>query len=353
MIPTSIKTDITSPSPQIKPVAPVSPLTAILDSQTRPDDFIEGQKYSALIEAHLFNGNSRVLVDGKLLQMKLPENFQPGNKLELVFISHKPDPQFLVLNQTQNDISNNSASISPTGRFLGLLMQDTLKQGSLIANSTNSQHTATSAPISSQSVSSGLPINSMELPGLLQKAIMQSGLFYESHQAQWIQGENTLENLQQEPQGKLLMLASPELATAKAALTTSMNPEISIHSQTIPFVQQQLNTLETGHLFWRGEIWQGQIMDWDIYEEPRRDEKESSQQDQTQQWHTQIRLSLPQLGDITATIALNAQDINITLSTPQLATAELLKNNQTPLATGMHSAGVKIRTLEIKHNDNE
>lgn len=355
VIPTSIKTDITSPSPQIKPVAPVSPLTAILDSQTNPADFIEGQKYSALIEALLFNGNSRVLVDGKLLQMKLPENFQPGKKLELVFISHKPDPQFLVLNQVQNDISNNnnSASISPTGRLLGSLMQDALKPGTIITNSTNSQHATTPVSINSQPVSSGISINSTELPGLLQKAITQSGLFYESHQAQWIQGETTLENLQQEPQGKLLMLVSPEIATAKAAMTASMNPEISINSQTIPIVQQQLTTLETGHLFWRGEIWQGQIMDWDIHEEPRRDEKENSQQDQPQQWHTQIRLSMPHLGDITATITLNAQDVNITLSTPQPATAELLKNNQTPLATGLHSAGVKIRTLEINYNDNE
>ncbi|MEK6900617.1 MAG: hypothetical protein AABX05_05825, partial [Nanoarchaeota archaeon] len=67
---------------------------------------------------------------------------------------------------------------------------------------------------------------------------------------------------------------------------------------------QQLTTLETGHLFWRGEIWSGQPMEWDIYEHSQEKEKEN-ESDQVAQWRTQLRLSMPQLGDITATITLN------------------------------------------------
>jgi hypothetical protein len=232
-------------------------------------------------------------------------------------------------------------------------MQDTLKQSTIIANRTNGHQITTPTVANSHPISSSLSINSTELPSLLQKAISQSGLFYESHQAQWIHGKNTLENLQQEPQGKLLMLTAPEVTTSKVTLTASTSPEMPVHSQAIPFVQQQLTTLETGHLFWRGEIWQGQIMDWDIYEAPVHDEKERTQPDKAEHWNTQIRLSMPQLGDITATIALNAQGVNIKLNTLQSATAELLKNNQSPLTTGMHNAGLKIRALEIKHYDNE
>lgn len=347
MIPTTlIKTDLPVSSALIKPVTPVSPVTAMLDSQNSSADFIEGQKYLALIEARLFNGNSRVLVADKLLQMKLPENFQPGNKLELVFITHKPEPQFLVLNQTPTDTSDNNASISPTGRFLGILMQNTLQQTSAIAN-TNSNTASTL--VSSKPILSTPSINSTELPVLLQKAIVQSGLFYESHQAQWVQGENSLENLQQEPQGKLMLATTSEIPAIKAAIT-AMNPEISVHNQAIPLVQQQLTTLETGHLFWRGEVWQGQLMDWNIYEASEHDEKENTQSEQAAQWRTQIRLSMPQLGDITATIALNAQGANIKLNTSQLETAHLLKDNQTPLTTDMQSAGIIIRALEIQHN---
>ena len=70
--------------------------------------------------------------------------------------------------------------------------------------------TYTSHIVSTPSLTSLTPIltgyltNSAELSASLQKAIIQSGLFYESHQAQWINGKNTLENLQQEPQGKLM-----------------------------------------------------------------------------------------------------------------------------------------------------
>lgn len=366
MFPMPIRTDLTSPSTLTKPVAPISPVTAITDSQNFPDGFIEGQKYLALIEARLFNGNSRVLVADQLLQMKLPDNFQPGSKLELVFIARKPEPQFLVINQAPADTMENNASISPIGRFLGTLIQDMLKQTPVAANAngTGSSNTISGgtifssanrggniAPsfIGSKPIFSSLPINSAELPGLLQKAIVQSGLFYESHQAQWVQGENTLENLQQEPQGKLMLVTS-EVSSTKAAIAASMNPEMPVHQQAIPLVQQQLNTLETGHLFWRGEVWQGQSMDWNIYEESNRDEKNNDESTQAAQWRTQIRLSMPQLGDITATIALSAQGINIKLNTSQLDTANLLKGNQMPLATDMQSAGITIQTLEIQHD---
>lgn len=334
MIPTIVKTDLITPLTQIKSVTPV---TAVLDSQNSSTEFEQGQRYQALIEARLVNGNSRILIADKLLQMRLPENFQPGNKLELVFISQEPKLKFLILNETRSDGRENDTSISATGRFLGALMQDTLKQASLGATTTQSLTNATP-------ILTGLSINSTELPSLLQKAIVQSGLFYESHQAQWVNGENTLENLQQEPQGKL-MLGTTDLPTTKAATS-----DMPIHPQSIPLVQQQLNALDTGHLFWRGEVWQGQSMDWDIFEQPDGKENEP---DYTAQWCTKIRLSMPQLGSITAMIALNAQGINIKFNASQIETAHLLKNHKLPLTVDMQSAGLNIQSVEIQHDDKE
>lgn len=350
MIPTIIKTDLIATQTQIAPVTPVRPVTAILDSQSSFAEFVQGQKYQALIEARLFNGNSRVLVADKLLQMHLPENFQPGNKLELVFISQEPKLKFLILNETPPlDAGKNNTSISTTGRFLGVLMQDVLKPASANITTTN---TATAQSLTSPTpILTGSSINSTELPGLLQKAIVQSGLFYESHQAQWINGENTLESLHQEPQGKL-MLVTADLPAAKVAVSSALSPEMPVHTQTIPLVQQQLTTLETGHLFWRGEIWQGQPMEWDIYEHPQDKEKEN-ESDQAAQWRTQLRLSMPQLGDITATIVINAQGINIKLNTSQPETASLLKNNQLPLTMDMQSAGLNLQAIEVQHDGKE
>ena len=349
MIPTIIKTDLIATQTQVTPITPVTPVTAIPDPQSSFPEFAQGQKYQALIETRLLNGNSRVLVAGKLLQMHLPDNFQPGNKLELVFISQEPKLKFLILNEAPLDTGKNNTSISTTGRFLGALMQDTLKQTPASITPTN---TVTTLSLTSPTpILAGPSINSTELPGLLQKAIVQSGLFYESHQAQWVNGENTLENLQQEPQGKLVLVTA-DLPAAKVAASALLGPEMSVHSQTIPLVQQQLTTLETGHLFWRGEIWQGQPMEWDINEHSQEKEKEN-ESDQVPQWRTQLRLSMPQLGDITAIITLNAQGINIKINTSQQDTARLLKSNQSPLTMDMQLVGLNIQAVEVQHDDRE
>ncbi|MDV6342171.1 flagellar hook-length control protein FliK [Nitrosomonas sp. Is24] len=224
-------------------------------------------------------------------------------------------------------------------------MQNILSQAPANApNTPATQSLSSSAPILTST-----PINSTDLPSLLQKAIVQSGLFYESHQAQWVNGENTLENLQQEPQGKLMLVAA-DLSTAKVAVQASVSPEMPVHAQAIPLVQQQLTTLETGHLLWRGEVWQGQSMEWDIYEQPADEKAQENELDQAAQWRTQLRLSMPQLGDITASIALNANGISIKLNAAQLDTAGLLKGNQLPLATGMQSAGLNIRAVEVEYD---
>ena len=351
MIPTTIKTDLVATQTHITPITPITPVTAILDSPSSFVEFVQGQKYQALIEARLFNGNSRVLVADKLLQMHLPDNFQPGSKMELVFISQEPKLKFLILNETPLDTGKNNTSISTIGRFLGVLMQDALKQTSAGITTTNSATTHTQSLTNPTPILTSQSINSTELPGLLQKAIVQSGLFYESHQAQWVNGENTLENLQQEPQGKLVLVAA-DLPAAKVAASALLGPEMSVHTQTIPLVQQQLTTLETGHLFWRGEIWQGQPMEWDINEHSQEKEKEN-ESDQVAQWRTQLRLSMPQLGDITATITLNAQGINIKINTSQQDTARLLKSNQSPLTMDMQLVGLNIQAVEVQHDDRE
>lgn len=342
MNPEIIKTDLITPLTQIKSVSPIAPVTAILDSQNSSSKFEQGQKYQGLVGVRLSNGNSRVLVNDKLLQIDLPAKFQPGNKLELVFISHQPNLKFLILDKASTESKESIASISTTGRFIGLLAHDTLKH--LPAN-------AISSLTRSSPILSGTLTNSTELPGLLKRTITQSGLFYESHQAQWINGGNTLENLQQEPQGKLI-LAIPELSVTKTAISASPSPEMPVHAQTISLIQQQLNTLESGHLFWQGEVWPEQSMEWDIYEQSE-DESKASETDHAAQWRTQLHLTLPQLGTITANILFNAQGINIKLETPQEETMSLLRNNQSLLTTDMQFAGLHIQAVEIQCNGNE
>lgn len=332
MIPTNIKTDsITLPS-RAGPVTPITPVTAAADIPHSAPDFKQGQKYQAFVEARLHNGNARILIAGQLLQMQLPDNLQPGNKIELVFIAREPQLKFLLHNPISPGTEKNPPIISTIGRLLGSLIQDTIQPTPL-------KPLPDTAPILANP-----PKNSTELPGLLQKALTRSGLFYESHLVQWVTGKNTLTQLKQEPQNKL--------TTATMTTSISSNTDTVVHAQSLPLVQQQLAALETGHVIWHGEIWPDQHMEWDISEH-----SSNSHEQQTggssSQWQMQLHLTLPELGEVTAKIVFNSRDMHIKLQTTAMETARLLKENQPPLATAIAASDLNVKAIEIHVNNTE
>ncbi len=231
-----------------------------------------------------------------------------------------PGPKFL---------AEAGASLSATGRLLGALAQDAAR--SPIALPLTSSAPVLSAP----------PADSRQLPALLRDAITQSGLFYESHQAQWVAGKRTLAQLLQEPQGRLYLDSRPAEASAAAV----RNADAPVHAQTVTLVQQQLSALETGQLFWRGEIWPGQLMEWDIAEHP----PAASEIDAALRWQTRLRLTLPKLGEVAATLALNASGVHIALGAAEAATAALLQGSHQPLTAAMAAAGLRTLAVEVRH----
>ncbi len=334
MIPIITKNDLITSLTQIKSVTPV---TAIPDSHSSTE-FELDQKYQAVVETRLPNGNSTVLVADKLLQMHLPENFKPGHTLELVFISSEPDPKFLLLDEASANMQEKNTTLSATGRSLAFLMQ----------NATKSPTANTLEPLTSPApIVNGVALNSAELPSLLQKAISQSGLFYESHQAQWLNGENTLENLRQEPQSKL-MSSMADMSAVRTIAASSLTNEMLLNAQSIPLVMQQLAALETNHLVWQGEIWKNQPLEWEIHEHPEGNQHPDA--DSSSQWNTQLRLTMPRLGDITAKIVLNSHGVHIRLNAADVETASLLKNNELLLAKDMQFAGLNIQSLEVQQD---
>lgn len=335
MIPTTVKTDPISQQQArtvapVKPAAPVTPVDAVADPSNTQHEFILGQKYQALIEKRLPNGNFSVLISNRLVQMQLPEGFQPGDNLELLLLSNESRLKFALQNENQAN-SKSNASISPAGKFLNILIQDT---GKLTANS--------SAP--APPILTGPPINKQDFPFLLQKAIHQSGLFYESHLAKWVNGRNSLEKLQLEPQNKL---KTP--VNESSPVTNSATSVLSVSTQNASLIQQQLMALETGHILWRGEIWNGQQMEWAIYEDTGDNAPDTSTT--TARWRTTLTLDFPALGKITAAITLNAQDIQIKLSADHPETQQLLINSQTSLKTNLQTAGLPVTSFALHSNE--
>ncbi len=331
MIPFINKTDATLKTALIESVTPVTPVKPVSDSLKSPQDFSQGKRFLATVDTQLSNGNFKVLVGNQALQMRLPENTRPGDKMALVLIAREPQLKFALQNNTLLNTEKNPSNISAAGRFLGLLAQDSAK-------------TAPQPLSSATPVLTNPPTNNVETPVLLQKALSQSGLFYESHQAQWVNGKKTLAQLQQEPQSKLSVKTTNTAVVASTAAL--LNADTLVNTQSLPLVQHQLTTLDSGQIHWRGEIWHEQFMDWDITEHAH-DKNGQDPKRLSLQWQTQLRLTLPKLGEITATLMFNSEDVRIKLHAPATETIELLKNNQPPLATALESAGLNIKTLEI------
>ena len=315
---------------QTRPVSAVNPVPDATQSDTPA--FTLSQKYIAQMGERLANGHSMVNVAGKWLQMRMPTAVNTGDLLELTLIEQSPRLKFLL--HTDTPAGSNPATLSPAGKLIAQLLSQPLPASKAASNSAPLLPTP---PV--------INADKAQMPGQLRQALAISGLFYEAHLAGWLNGKRSLQQLQQEPQGRL---PAPAATTA----STSTAP---VAPQAASLMQQQLHTLETGTIQWRGEVWPGQAMEWDITEYPdNHQEKEQFDGETTGKpgrWQTRIHLHLPNLGKITATLMIDPQGIRIRLDADSNNITQQLKKEQMALANAMQVTGLTIRAMEIQRHE--
>ncbi|MHB1591920.1 MAG: flagellar hook-length control protein FliK, partial [Sulfuricella sp.] len=193
----------------------------------------------------------------------------------------------------------------------------------------------------------------------LRNTLSQSGLFYESHQAQWVAGERRLTDLLQEPQGKLSALnpgVGAEISQKNApvsmqsdGLVAQSASRMPVHAEAVALVQQQLQTLDSRQLVWQGQVWQGQPMEWRVEE---RSAREGGQGDEEMpHWQTSLRLQLPRLGDVQATLAFIPQGLRIDLKAADAATAEAMRGAQDKLRSSMEASGLHVLAMSVERHE--
>ncbi|HEY3325932.1 MAG TPA: flagellar hook-length control protein FliK [Novimethylophilus sp.] len=351
----------------VKTSAP--PLIEVAQSPAETPQWTPGQRVPAFVIASLPNGRFQVQVEEQILDMNLPRNAEPGQKLELTYLTSSPRLTFAMSQDMERALpSNSGVSLSETAKFLGALLQ----RG-------NTENGGTSALARSAVVLPGAPAAMQDFAAALRAAVSQSGLFYESHQAQWVTGERSLTALLQEPQARLpgandplqksqadgqpgLAPSFPKggvLADAVGNLplmqglgqhdsSTGANlPRDLVHPQAAPLVHQQLETLDTRQIVWQGQVWPGQEMDWRIEEDESRhataDEDES-------QWRTRLHLVLPGLGGVTARLAIAASGVRIEMVAERGDSAALLRGDASRLAVSMEASGLKVAGLTVRED---
>jgi flagellar hook-length control protein FliK len=338
MLPTDVLNTLRALSLNEKPL-----IAALPDKDTSGKGAFElGQKVQGAIQAEVSPGVFKVRVLEQMMQMKLPASIKSGDVVELQVMSLQPRLTFS-LSVAANPLST-PEQLSNTSRLLASLSQQPMEKSVV--------HSAQSEPLMA-TPTSALPDTTV-LAGKLHDSLSQSGLFYEAHQAQWLAGARSTAQLLQEPQNQLTdfaKMAVGNLSTAVGRSAAQLDAATSaIPTQLQPLVHQQLNALETRQVLWQGQVWPNQQMDWEIHEETPRHSASAEYEEAGAQWATQIRLDLPNLGEVAAMLRFNSNGLSITLDASGDQTRTLLGSASSQLSAALTERGITVSsTLVATH----
>jgi hypothetical protein len=320
--------------------------------------------------------------------MALPKYFAPGDTLELLFVAREPRLTF-ALSQTPQAASapTEAPVVSTAGRMVASVLP---RPGEAAMPAT----VVNAAPLLDAATQNGAALSDK-----LQGTLTQSGLFYESHQAEWVSGKRDLALLLREPQARLVAEGSAEPQTspesqvraeslarlapggrpepqARAAATAQQQPaqplatapaagtmtgvasasdlnspaaaspgERAMPQQVQALVQQQLAALETGKMVFQLQIWPGQWMQWEIDEDAQQSGARTGTAPHS--FQTRLHLDLPRLGAIDATLGIDASGVHLRLSAASATSAQLLQGNRASLSAALADAGMQSVDIAV------
>jgi flagellar hook-length control protein FliK len=289
-----------------------------------------GQLVTGVVKSQS-KGTTLVTIDGQTVAMRLPRTVQTGETLKLSFAGRMPQAVFML--DASETASIDAPELSQTARMLSEIMQRVPER---------TLPTLTPAtPMLAQP-----PANTAELALALRTALVRSGLFYESHLANWAVGQDSLDGLMREPQNRL---------AGEAALSLTTDTAPGKHANPLhTLLTQQLQVLESPHFAWRGDVWPGQTMEWQLRREtdlPDDQSHASAQNAETAGWESHLKLTLPQLGELDVHIRLDAnQAFSIRMTPAQPEVAPLLQRNQARLTERLASAGCTLHAVTVTHD---
>lgn len=325
------------------------PLVTATSDAPKPVTNLElGQQLQGSVQDKISEGLFKVQVAGQTLQMRLPGNIQSGDTIRLQVISLQPKITFGMV--ASNNPLSTPEQIGTAARLLSNLAERPIERPVV-------QQLGNKAvwPAEQQVPDTKL------LAGGLRETLGKSGLFYESHQAQWVRGERSINQLLEEPQNLLTGKALPlSVADQRAAIdkisTAQMQADIPAQAKVVGdtaqpiakdlvnLVQQQLHTLEQHHLVWMGQVWPGQQMQWEIQGQP---EHQPRQQDE-RQWSTEMELSLPKLGDIHARLVFAESGLRMALRAADQATVDMFNRALPKLKDSLADAGIVLAATVVE-----
>ncbi len=306
----------------IDPVARVLPVlavdsvgSALQELSDRATQFVKGQEYLAQVVSKVDDKTYLVKVENTVLKMELGTAAQAGQGLSLRYMQDSPVPTFF-LNPSLPKIPESTAELSSAATLIRQYLKEAESTGVSGRHEVNA--VVTHAPKDPQIIAQDL-----------KQAISNSGLFYESHLNEMMQGHRSIASLMQEPQNQS-------------------------GAQVASLISHQLSTLEHQRISWHGEVWSGQKMDWDVYlqdQQPPEDDQQQTQPEESRPVASEITLHLPNLGKVTAKLNLAGGRMRIDILAEQAPTLDMLKSQTRSLTQAITNNGLQLDALTVAHYD--
>ncbi len=323
----------------VQPVTSIMPVLAVDDIGSVAEEmshsaalFVKGHLYAGQVLSKLSQTDYQVKIssaahdasanDAKLVnqvtqdvmvKMSLGSSARVGQHLWLRFMHNSPQLTFL-LSASPSHIAESAAEISPAAHIIAKNLQQ-------------AELTGVASHILASQVITQQPKNAQLLAQQLQNSVSSSGLFYEAHLADWLQGKQALAAIMQEPQNQ-----NP------AAMANLMS--------------QQLAVLEHQRIAWQGEVWPGQKMQWDIaLNQPVNNQDEPARQalatEQARPIVSELTLHLPNLGRVSAKISLIDGNMQMHILAEQDRTIKTLTQQKQSLHDAIVKNGQHLTLLSL------
>jgi hypothetical protein len=334
-----------------------------------------GAQAQAEVISQFDDGTFLVKLADTTARMALPLGTRVGDSLSMVLVAKEPRPTFLLTQQE----GSTTASLSTAARLIDQLLQSADQETAVAART----------PL----LASAAAMEPKQVAAALRGSLEFSGLFYESHLQEWVSGGRSLAELQRELQAQIGAAAQksgsampqqapadPELARLAASMRElgdgvhalmdlirnaqqqsdkplTIDAEVIARSQVaLPpldpdsarIIGLQLQTLEQQHVRWQGELWPGRPLEWEVSEDQRDGNGNDAQQ---QSWTSVVRFRLPALGDISATLRLSGDRVQVQVNTPSPDVAASLRAQTSLLADALEAAGSRLDSLLVKNDE--
>lgn len=329
-------------------------LLEALNQQATSGSFMPGQQIKGEVLAALGGGRFTAQVAGQVLEFLMPKGVRRGDMLNLFFITEDPRQIFLMVRAG----AGGDAKVSDTGRWLSSFLSEA-----------SGQVQAQAAGGLMRTLLAGPATDASMLGRMLQQALRESGLFYESHLSRWFGGEYPLEEILKEPQGRLSARlpqnggqpavpadeflranirsgATEIMETLFKKAGSSMGHEGMADQRSLAVVGEQLSALQNSQLLFRGDLFPGQRMEWTVAErEAERDQSGGRERS----WETSVSITLPHLGPVTATLRLDGERVAVKITADESAIVPVLEGGRVRLIEQLEGAGLTPAEMSIGH----